>query len=418
MPGHLAFPGGVVEPDDAPDRDGFFARCVVREVREETGLDLSVERWIEAGERITPPMFPRRFLTRFFVARVPAGTEAPTPPTPEIEELLFISATEVLEQWRRSECALPPPVLPILRVLTDGATVPAEELAGRIAAANATEERAPRIEFRPEVWMLPVRTPTLPPATHTNVWIPGGRRFAVVDPGAAGDEECERLLSVLKRRLESGHRPVAVLLTHAHRDHVGGALRLAETLGVPIRGHALALQALPAHGDRSRLEPIEDGSELELDGLTLRACHTPGHAPDHLAFWVPQRRALIAGDLLSGLSTILIDPRTGDMGRYLASLRAMSELDCDLLLPGHGPPLPARALQRLIDHRMDRERGVLHQLSEAPAELPSIAAGTYAEEPGLPAVLVRSQTLAHLLQLERDGRVRRADPEGLAWTSF
>jgi glyoxylase-like metal-dependent hydrolase (beta-lactamase superfamily II) len=415
MPSHLAFPGGAVDPIDAPERDGFFARCVTREMREETGLDVPLDGWSAAGERITPPMFPLRFRTRFFVARVAAATATPTPPTSEIEELSFASAAVVLEQWRRGECALPPPVMPILRALAEGGSDPFEELVRRIITVNATEQRAPRIEFVPDVWMLPQQTPTLPPATHTNAWLPGGRRFVVIDPGAAEEHESQRLAQVIERRCELGHRPVAVLLTHGHRDHIGGAATLAGSFGIPIRAHPRTLAALSTEATGPPLDPLENGAELDLDGLTLKTFHTPGHAPDHLAFFLPQRRALIAGDLVSGISTILIDPQTGDMGQYLTSLRAMDELDCKLLLPGHGPALPGKALGRLIRHRLDREGRVLEQLSDLPAELSSLAATAYADEPELPPVLTRNQVLAHLLHLEREGRARRADPDGRTW---
>ena len=62
-------------------------------------------------------------------------------------------------------------------------------IAERVRVANADEERAPRIEFVPDVWMVPMRTLTLPPATHTNAWIPGGARFVVFDPGTNDPDE-------------------------------------------------------------------------------------------------------------------------------------------------------------------------------------------------------------------------------------
>ena len=91
--------------------------------------------------------------------------------------------------------------LPILRALSEVTTAPLATVARRVAEANAVEQRAPRIEFQPRIWMLPLRTLTMPPATHTNVWMPGGGSFVVIDPGSADGDEIERLLEVVERWL-------------------------------------------------------------------------------------------------------------------------------------------------------------------------------------------------------------------------
>jgi len=410
MPGHLAFPGGAVDPEDGSG-EAAYRRCLVREMREETGLAIPDERWIEAGERVTPAMFPVRFRTRFFLAEQPTGTPTPDPASPEIEELTFARPAEILAQWKNGRVRLPPPVLPLLRTLGRRETASLADTATAITRANEREETEPRIEFVPDIWVAPSRTATLPPATHTNTWIPGGRRFAVVDP-AAQDEELARLERVLARRTEAGARPHSVLLTHHHHDHVGGAVEIARALGVPLRAAAATLDLLGLSGDA-----VADEEVIDLDGMTLRALSTPGHAPGHLAFHVAERRALIAGDLLSGMSTILIDPRSGDMGAYLASLRRVLELDVATLLPGHGSPLPRRAVEKLLKHRQQREERVLAQLAGDPRPLSDVARGAYPDASGLPPVLVEAQTLAHLLQLEREQRVRRDDESGTLWSS-
>jgi glyoxylase-like metal-dependent hydrolase (beta-lactamase superfamily II)/8-oxo-dGTP pyrophosphatase MutT (NUDIX family) len=417
MPGHLAFPGGGLEPTDEPGRPGAFARCVSREVAEETGLSLSVDSWLEAGERITPPMFPVRFLTRFFVAGAPSSWEPPdNPPSlEEIESLRFLPARQVLADWSRGDARIPPPVLPILRRLADVERASLDALAGTIAETNAREQEVPRIEFVPGLWMLPVRTRTLPPASHTNVWMPGGRRFVVIDPGSSDEAEVRRLLAVIQRRRELGHGPVAVLLTHGHRDHVGGALAVARALDAPLRGHAAVLGQVERGPGDPPLDPIDDGTELDLDGSTLRVLLTPGHAPGHLAFEVPEQGALIAGDLVSGMSTILIDPETGDMGDYLQSLQRVRSLQCRTLLPGHGPPLPGAALKRLIEHRAVRGQKILDALQAEPVDLPALARAAYTDAPQMPTALIERQTLSHLLHLQRQGLARPvAAPTG-AW---
>lgn len=416
MPGHLAFPGGVVDAVDRGAGD-VFARCVSREFAEEAALFIPPGDWIAAGTRVTPPMFPVRFDNRFFVATAPAGWNVPEalPSPEEIEHLEFMDPREVLRDWAGGRVRLPPPVMPLLRCLAEHATAAVDDLAAQLASINRLEQRAPRIEFCPDVWMVPVRTATLPPATHTNVWLPGRGKFVVIDPGCSEPGEQAMLLEVIERRRAAGGTPVAVLLTHGHIDHVAGARDIARSLGLPLRAHPTVLDGLGKPEGATEFRPIEDGETLDLDGLELVARLTPGHAPGHLLFHIPARAAAIAGDLLSGTSTILIDPGHGDMGDYLASLELLRGLDCKLLFPGHGPPMPGKALDELIQHRRGREARIQAQLSGDPRELSAIARVAYSEIPQLPALLIERQTLSHLLLLERNGRAQRSATDGSAW---
>ncbi len=411
MPGHLAFPGGRMEQVDAPGDPGAFARCAAREFEEETGILVEPGRWIDVGERVTPPLFPVRYRTRFFVAELPAGATLPdAPPRPEeIEQLRLAPAGEVLSEWEAGRSLLPPPALPMLRTLDEHGAEPLPSLAGRLRQANAVEEAGPCIEFVPGVWVVPVRTRTIPPATHTNVWLPGAERFVVLDPGSSEAGEVERLLRVIERRVGQGADLLAILLTHHHPDHVGGAGVLARRLGLPVWAHAQTLRriALPA-GVQTRT--LRDGETIDLGGLTLRALHTPGHAPGHLAFEIPERRAALAGDLLSGFSTILVHPSEGDMETYLASLARLRDGGYGRLFPAHGPPLPGKATVKVIEHRLERERLVRASVHASGSHLSEIARAAYRDTPGLPAALIEGQTLAHLEHLVGQGVVRR-DPE-------
>jgi glyoxylase-like metal-dependent hydrolase (beta-lactamase superfamily II) len=314
----------------------------------------------------------------------------------------------VLERWAAGREALPPPVVAVLRAVANGAPPgDLDALVSRIRAANRTEERAPRIEFVPDVWTFPVKTETLPPATHTNVWLPGGRRFVVIDPGSAAAAERAALDRVVDRRIAEGATPEAVVLTHHHQDHVSGAAPLARRLGVPVAAHPEVLRRvvdrLPAIPTRA----IAADETIDLDGIRLRAVLTEGHAPGHLAFHVPDRDALISGDLVSALSTMLIDPDGGDMDAYLDSLRRAEELQPRLVLPAHGPPVPARALGRVRAHREERETRIVRALDEGCRALADLARAAYADTPGVVAFLAERQTLAHLIRLERAGKAER-----------
>ncbi len=163
--------------------------------------------------------------------------------------------------------------------------------------------------------------------------------------------------------------------------------------------------------DVDRRRALGDGETLDLDGMTLCAHYTPGHSAGHVAFEIVETSGLIAGDLISAVSTILIEPWSGSMGEYLDSLARMNAKGYRTLFPGHGPPLPGKAFANLIEHRRRRESAILEQMSCGETSLAAIARAAYRDVPQAPQALIELQTLAHLVDLERRGIVRRVDDE-------
>src|SRR5256712_7865193 len=105
--------------------------------------------------------------------------------------------------------------------------------------ANGEPIRA--IEMRPGIVLVPLRTPALPPATHTNCYIVGGDEVIVIDPASPYEEEQALLDRVLKRR-----NIREIWLTHLHPDHVGGATHLKEKRGLKIAPHPITARDLDA----------------------------------------------------------------------------------------------------------------------------------------------------------------------------
>jgi glyoxylase-like metal-dependent hydrolase (beta-lactamase superfamily II) len=219
----------------------------------------------------------------------------------------------------------------------------------------------------PGIRVLALRTPTLPPAAHTNVYLvgPPGNEIgpvAVVDPGSPYLDQQAALDQYLTEV------PIAcVLLTHHHGDHIGGAAALAARWGVPIAAHAATARRLEGIVEVTQL--IEDG-EL-VHGMT--AVHTPGHAEGHLCFEHAASRATIAGDMVAGIGTILIDPSEGDMALYLASLELLLARPAMTLLPAHRDHRRSRQASRISRTPADA-RGARARVADRRADLPRWAA--------------------------------------------
>jgi hydroxyacylglutathione hydrolase len=165
-------------------------------------------------------------------------------------------------------------------------------------------------------------------------------RGAIVDPG----DEPERILAKVHR---VGLKPEAILLTHAHFDHVGAVAPLVEALGLPVYLHPADLplyQSAALGAARWGLYipqppeptlPLAEGQTLDL-GLGLEVLFLPGHAPGHVGFYRPGH--LISGDVLFRGGIGRYDLPGSDPKKLFASLQKLTELPPDTVVyPGHGP---------------------------------------------------------------------------------
>ena len=143
------------------------------------------------------------------------------------------------------------------------------------------------------------------------------------------------------------------LVTHHHGDHWKGVAHVRKRHGGPVYAHAWTAPRVGADhalegGETIELAPTPGGQEWKLEVV-----FTPGHTPGHLALYEPVSGTIVAGDLVSGLSTVIVDPPEGDMAAYVASLESLLARRSTLLLPAHGPPIggPRHRLRHLIEHR-------------------------------------------------------------------
>jgi glyoxylase-like metal-dependent hydrolase (beta-lactamase superfamily II) len=267
------------------------------------------------------------------------------------------------------------------------------------------------LEIAEGIASFPARTPTLPPATHTNSYALGSRDVLLVEPATPYEDEQRAFLDWARALSSSGRRLVAIFLTHHHADHVGGAEVLSRELGLPLWAHPQTVNRL--RGVQVQ-RTLEDGDELLLEGPAPQrwtVLHTPGHAPGHLCLHEPALRCVVAGDMVASVGTILIEPGDGDMAVYLAQLDRLRRLEARVALPAHGAPIenPVALFEKYIEHRGMRESKILQALAAASPDgdtLDELVSRAYDDTPRSIWVIARLSLAAHLVKLVREGRAR------------
>lgn len=260
-----------------------------------------------------------------------------------------------------------------------------------------------------ELLRIALVTPTLPPATRTNTYVLGRKHVCIIDPAPVDASEQAELLMTIRELEGHGAHVSALVLTHHHPDHVGAAVFLWGHLGAPILAHPETATRLPF----ATQGPLEDGQSLPCDGPDWTVVDTPGHAPGHVALFRRVDRAVIAGDMVAGVGTILVDPREGSMSRYMASLQRLRNLNPDVLFPAHGPQLEngTACLEHYIAHRKARADAVLQRLHAGDRSPQSMVPHIYQDTPVTMHALAARSVLSILIQHQEEGRAS-VDPDG------
>ncbi|KAI8873842.1 Metallo-hydrolase/oxidoreductase [Ramicandelaber brevisporus] len=286
----------------------------------------------------------------------------------------------------------------------------------------------------------------------TNCYIVGtGRQRILIDTGEGKPEFTQLLKGVLNER---GIEIVDVLITHWHPDHVGGVGSVVELgcgCGATHSSQQQSIDALASNDtdkprvwkcDRREIESgtierqdrslskhnqhslrhIPDGHIFSVEGATLRAMYTPGHASDHMCFWLEEEQAMFTGDNILGHGTTVFS----DLGVYLNSLRLMLGAKPGVLYPGHGDVVAngCKLIQSYIDHRLERDNQIIDILENGSSKDVSVQAPSslgwsssditrimYGSIPGFPSNLLiaaEDNVLKHIHKLFREGRVRPA----------
>jgi glyoxylase-like metal-dependent hydrolase (beta-lactamase superfamily II) len=201
----------------------------------------------------------------------------------------------------------------------------------------------------------------------TNTYLVGTTELAVIDPGPDDPAHIDAIMAAAGPR-----RVTHILVTHTHRDHTDGLERLRQVTGAKVCGYGRSpLAPKTASTTPSGSEFIDydfrpdialrDGDAVSGPGWRLEAVFTPGHAPDHLCFALPQCRVLFCGDHVMAWNTTVVAPPEGNMADYMRSLGRLAARSDEFFMPGHGGRIdqPARWVKAYLLHRQWREQAIL-----------------------------------------------------------
>lgn len=228
-----------------------------------------------------------------------------------------------------------------------------------------------------------------------------GPKSVLIDAGVGNQVHLDALAAA------APEGPAEILVTHAHSDHAAGAP------AIRARWPRAEFAKHPWPDRDARYDvpwrALSDGDRLLTGEGPLQAIHTPGHSPDHLAFWHAESRTLFVGDLLISGNTVFIPASSGgNLAAYLESLRRLVDLQPRRALPAHGPAIedPVALIHRYLEHRKQREEQVLAALQAGAETVEAITERIYAGHASAMIPLAKESVLAHLHKLANERRVR------------
>jgi len=419
-------------------------RMTFAEILEHWNLWIDAAEFFYTGFWTTPKFSPVRYRTRFFLHVCPPKQE-PYAAISELQNVKFIRPTDALNEWKNSKVLIAPPVLLSLKTLAEIYTNSKEKFnkdeqdrKSKIQNPKSKIEESLRLcveellknsqkadgqihymELNPRVICFPLKSETLPPATHTNCFVVGRKKFVVIDAASTEEAEQNDLHALVDSFIEKGFSCRAIITTHPHLDHFGGEtilqthLQSKFGLEIPIAAHRLTAESLTGKVEFQKF--IAGGAAFDLQDengadFQLQTIHTPGHARGLLAFYDAEFGFLLSGDNVVGSDSVVIAPPEGNMKDYLNSLETMKNLpNLRFLCGSHGAAVSGAKgkIESYIAHRLEREAKILEAFEDGAKTPREIVEKVYTDISPALYELAEKSVAAHLEKLYEEGRISR-----------
>lgn len=251
-----------------------------------------------------------------------------------------------------------------------------------------------------DITRVPVDVPTRAPGGRTNAYVVGDDDALLVDPAARSPALDDAL---------DGRTVTDVAVTHHHPDHVGALAEYAREFDATVWARHGRSEAFESATGIAPDRAFRDGTAVPVGDDAVDVLETPGHAAEHAAFAPSQGTGgVLVGDLAVAEGSVVVGAPEGDVRAYLTSLRRLHALDPDRLFSGHGPVIddPRTVCERLIRHRLDRERRVLAAVESGATSVAGVLDEAYEKDLSGVRDLARATVRAHLEKIAVEGRIR------------
>ena len=237
----------------------------------------------------------------------------------------------------------------------------------------------------------------------TNTYLIGMEDITLIDPGPNIPQHIDKILSVGKNKIKR------ILVTHTHTDHSPAALPISKKLNIPMFGRLVDRESQWEDETFIPDNVLSHGDEISTDEYSLETIHTPGHASNHLCFYIKEIKCLLTGDHIMDGSTVVIAPPDGNMTEYINSLRLLEEYEINYFAPGHGNIMkePTKTINSIIRHRLSRESKVFRCVEKKQnSNIDQLLLLVYDDVPEMLHPIAKMSLLAHLIKLEEDGKLK------------
>ena len=153
----------------------------------------------------------------------------------------------------------------------------------------------------------------------TNTYLIGQEDITLVDPGPNIKEHIQAILKKGAGKIKR------ILVTHTHTDHSPAALPISKELDIPMFGRLVDRESEWEDETFIPDTVLSHGDVIATKEYSLETIHTPGHASNHLCFYLEKHKCLLTGDHIMDGSTVVIAPPDGNMTEYIESLRLLED---------------------------------------------------------------------------------------------